>query len=438
MGLFHYGNISRLEHGIARVALLPRYKSLFPVRKTCPTMASADTLTPPERLMLALCSREQQARKAVTAESLANTGLLGQVCELAAKHGTLGLVLVELERRKALDALAPEVAASLRHTLKHSRRQAMMWQFECAMVLQRMTAAGLHPVLLKGAALQVTSYREAAERSYGDIDLLLPENEVNAAIEALGPVGYSPPPDDVSALYKQLHFHYVLEKPSGFKVEVHWALERPGSPYTLNPQSFLDAARPVQSKALGTFHTPRPEYAALHLCIQNVENGFARLARMVDVDRLLAAPGFDWQLFAQIAAEANARVVVEFTLDIIHELLGTPLAPNVSKTIAASRAARWHLSLLRPVQLVLDQTAYKRPSVEALVNMWCRDTMQARRAWMGEMLSGSDAVLTLAIQGVTSVRSGLFWNGIAVTKMLAYQLWLYGTSSPLLLQKRGA
>jgi hypothetical protein len=392
-------------------------------------MLPSTSFAPHERLLLALCARNgADVTRALASGPDADSVILA-ASELAFRHGLAGLAAISLEKRRALGAASAAVAKQVGATVKASRRQALIWQLECVLVLQRLRAAGLHPVVLKGAALQAFAYDEPAERSYGDIDLLVPEPEVAAAIEALAPVGYTPPREEVGALYRAIHFHYVLEKLNGFKVELHWALERPGSPYRLEPASFLKASIPVHSTGLGAFNTPGAEYAALHLCVQNVENGFARLSRLVDVDRLVSRPDFSWELFGRLAVAANARVVCALTLELCRELLDTDIDASMVRALASSSTARFHLSLLEPRALVLQQRAFTRPAVEALVNMWCRDTTRDRVALVRDLLRGADAELTVVTMGAGAVRTGLFWNSVGFAKLLLYQVWLYGAQS---------
>ena len=349
---------------------------------------------------------------------------LTELCTLADRQGVLGLVLVTLEREGVLAGLPESIAAEFRNTLAFLRRKSALWQFECGMLLARYRQAGLHPVVLKGAALQVTSYAEPAERQFGDIDLLFPENEIEPAMRLLTQLGYVAPADETAARYSELHFHHVMDKPNGFKVEVHWALERPTSPFELNTAVFVANTRSVASRALGVFETPKAEYAALHLCVQNLENGFAKLSRLVDIDRLVSSPGFDWDTFVYAATAANARVVAHTSLRLCAELLDCDVPPVVFTGLAVSPVACWHIATLEPARVVLEQRAKTRAAVSLLVDLWCRDNSRSRLNGVGDLFAGRD----LALDG----QSGAGFRPLAtatntfrVAKLGAYQLWLY-------------
>lgn len=350
---------------------------------------------------------------------------LPELCELADRQGVLGLLLVALQREGLLDALPAAVSGELRTTLAFLRRKSALWQFECGMVLARLKSAGLHPVVVKGAALQVTAYNEPVERSFGDIDLLFPHEEIQPAMRILEQVGYMAPVDEVAATYAALHFHHVMTKPNGFKVEVHWALERPDSPNHLDTSAFVANTTTVESKAIGSFHTPRPEYALLHLSVQNLENGFAKLSRLVDIDRLARAEGFDWSLLQMLAQSARARVVVHTSLRLCAELLDTPLPRAALQSIEASPTARWHIATLEPARVVLEQRAQNRAAVGLLIDLWCRDSTRSRLQGVGELLHGRDLALTQT-GNTGSPSAALLKNSYRVAKLAAYQLFLYG------------
>lgn len=389
-------------------------------------MSHSDRLSAGESWLLWACSRTPERRPSAPFPGDANSALtLPEFCELADRQGVLGLVLVAIERAGLTAALPTDEARELAKTLAFLRRKSALWQFECGMLLARYRQAGLHPVVLKGAALQVTAYDEPVQRSFGDIDLLFPEDEIKPAMRVLEQLGYVAPAEESAASYEALHFHYVMDKPNGFKVEVHWALERPDSSFVLDTKAFVANTRVVASKALGEFRTPVAEYAALHLSVQNLENGFAKLSRLVDIDRLVSSPGFDWSLLQTITKAANARVVVHTSLSLCAQLLGTPVPASVLHDLGASPSARWHMATLEPVRVVLEQRAQQRAAVSLLIDLWCRDSTTSRLSGVGDMLAGRDLALgrssTLQARPVEAAK-----NAFRVLKLATYQLWLYG------------
>lgn len=389
-------------------------------------MADQNHLAAEEAWLLWACAQTPPAKPARSIPGAAGSeSSIAQLCELADKQGVLGLLLITLEREGLLNDLSPESAGELRQTLAFLRRKSTLWQFECGMLLGRFAKAGLHPIVLKGAALQVTSYREPAERSFGDIDLLFPDAEVQPAMRVLEELGYVAPADEVAARYAALHFHYVMDKPNGFKVEVHWALERPDSPHVLDTNAFVANCVTVDSKVLGKFKTPRAEYAVVHLSVQNLENSFAKLSRLVDIDRLVRTPGFDWAMLQDVAKRSEARVVVHTSLRLAAELLGTPVPRAALEALDASSTARWHVATLDPSRIVLEQRAQQRAAISLLIDIWCRDSTRSRLKGIGELLRGDDLALGRTDARPARLVAGME-NALRVMKLATYQLFLYG------------
>lgn len=353
---------------------------------------------------------------------------LPELCALAERHGVTGILLAYLERHGLLyGAGVPQLAANLQQTLAFHRRRATLFQFHCRVILSRLAAAGIEPVLLKGAALQSLIYNDPIERSYGDIDILVSRSEIEQTLKSLQAIGYSAPPEEVAARYEDLHFHYIMNKPDGAKVEIHWALERPDSPFRLDPVEFMANTILVESAALGQFPTPRPEYALLHLSVQNRENSFSRLTRLVDVDRLARTTGFDWELLVTLAGKAQARLVTHTTLRLVSELLNTPIPAGVMQSLRAPAVARWHMERLVPTRTLLQQGAQKRGVNSLLLEIWCRDSTASRLIGLMELVRGQDTALNPVDTGSGPI-ARFTRNVVRIAKLALYQLYLYPMS----------
>jgi len=118
-------------------------------------------ISPEVSALLALARRDPP--------SGAGTGLAGTVYRarfqaLAQHHEVFGLALVALERTGQLAALPAAVGAELARSLTMLRRQAALWDLQRDAVIRRLAAAEIPVLLLKGAALRLSAYRDPAER----------------------------------------------------------------------------------------------------------------------------------------------------------------------------------------------------------------------------------------------------------------------------------
>jgi len=310
------------------------------------------------------------------------------VVALAEQQSVLGLVLVELARSGRLDALTAEAGFDAAGHLRLLHRQAAMWDLERDSVLTRLSRHGINPLLLKGAALRLTAYRDSAERDLADLDLLVPREMLEPAVAALGEAGYQPESEDRARRYLAHHHHLILKKPAGFVVEVHWALALAQSPYALDHAAFLREAHTLTTPSGLRVSLPSPEHMVVHLAQQNLEDGFTLLRRLVDVDRVISgAPAFDWSRLAAESKRMRQQGAMALTLQLANRLLGTAVPRGFIDGLELSGPARAHLALLDPVGVVLEQRGL-RAAIHDLLVLWCLPDFGGRVRLLKQMVTG--------------------------------------------------
>jgi hypothetical protein len=340
------------------------------------------------QLLVALCRRDAGTRVTSAAlRVLDDEDARRRFIDYATAHGVLGLTLAALHR------IQPRVGAdgaAFRELLQGCRRRAAAMELGRDRVLAILRAAALDPVTLKGAALATTVYREPAERNYGDIDLLLARDEIDPAMLALERQGYRVPgAEAVEAGYREHHFHVRVQRPDGIIVELHWELSRPIESLHLDAAAFRTES--VVARAAPRLRVPRPELALLHIVAENLRDGFDRLTRLVDVDRIVAStPAMDWRYLESAAREARLLPSLALVLELSRDMLGTPLPDDVRRRIRPSAIVRFHLALLRPGASMLRQRALTRPSWVVLLQLWLLSG-EPRTAALRRMLRGEDA-----------------------------------------------
>jgi hypothetical protein len=339
-------------------------------------------------LLVSLCRRDASTR--VTADALRpleDEETRRRFVDYATAHGVLGLALATLQRIRPLPGAG---GAAFRELLQGCRRRAAAMELGRDRVLAILRAAALDPVTLKGAALATTVYGEPAERNYGDIDLLLARDEIDAAMLALERQGFHVPGSEaVEAGYREHHFHVRVQRPDGIIVELHWELSRAIEPLHLDATAFR--AESVVVAGTPRVRVPRPELTLLHIVAENLRDGFDRLTRLVDVDRIVAAtPAMDWRYVESAARAARLLPSLALVLELSRDMLGTPLPDDLRRRIRPSAIVRFHLALLRPGASMLRQRALTRPSWVVLLQLWL-SSGEPRTLALGRMLRGEDA-----------------------------------------------
>jgi hypothetical protein len=347
---------------------------------------------------------------------------------LARQHRVHGVVLANLERASLAGSL-PEVASEICERLRHLRWQAAPWDLERDRVLTLLDRRGLEPVLLKGAALRDTIYSEPAERPIGDLDLLVPREQVDGAVRSLIDAGYGALSEEVSRAYREHHFHVRLNHRRGFRVEIHWALTAPRSPFHLDAGAFLRRAVTRAGVRCATLRVPSPEDMLLHLASQNVEDAFSRLCRVVDLDRIVGAePDLDWDYTLQSARTGGLEIVLATALDLARTVLGTAAPADVVSRLRLPRSTRLHLALFRPASALLTRHARVVAPAHPYLLLWSMPKWRDRKEFLLRMLAGNEDPLHWLWAGHRSPEvppPRRLAGGAKVAKLLGYHAWLY-------------
>ncbi|HTM27269.1 MAG TPA: nucleotidyltransferase family protein [Vicinamibacterales bacterium] len=234
------------------------------------------------------------------------------------------------EVRQALTQIAGETALLDQLRLGHDRR-----------VIAALAAAGVSPLLFKGAALAHRHYPESWLRPRVDTDLLIRASERNAAASVLERLGYGraerPTGDHVTH-----QFTYVRATPAGrIEYDVHWKIA--------DPQVFADvltvdeaAQRSVPMPVLGDAARAISDVDALVVaCTHRVAHHFDTncLLYLYDIDLLARRLGdADWDRVAAIAAQKRVRRVCARGLTLAAGLLATPAPARVSRAMAVDES----------------------------------------------------------------------------------------------------
>ena len=121
-----------------------------------------------QALLVALCSREAvESRDFLISECITDPDSTREFLDLAISHRVVGLTLVALERNGGL----PEGNSECQMLLQRLRRRAMIYQAKRDHIVHSLEAAGVRPIVLKGAALATTFYAEMLLARNGPCDL---------------------------------------------------------------------------------------------------------------------------------------------------------------------------------------------------------------------------------------------------------------------------
>jgi hypothetical protein len=266
----------------------------------------------------------------------------GAALWLQRRFKSLGITLAG----EAGDALA----ASARHAVAHSLRV----ESEAVATLGVFEAAGISVVPLKGAAMRRIAARVpyADARAPNDVDVLVRNEDVQRAWNALVARGYAPPkehgPDDG-------HHLPALAGPLGVGVEIHMTTSPSVSPDEAWHRATCDGAmadlhgtmRPIPGDTELLWHAAT--HAVAHL--EEVGRAAARLRYWLDAVALIAADApIDWSRIRDrldARESANPRLVrawIRTASDLSgRPLPATALGDDADAALDVERMLSWRL-----------------------------------------------------------------------------------------------
>ena len=230
------------------------------------------------------------------------------------------------------------------------------------LVLQQLGDVGVKPIVLKGAALAHTVYPEPAFRTMGDVDLLVAEDEIDRARQALDGL------DSVAAGGVEKDHHHLnprLVTDRSVWVEIHHHLIPEDNPYALNPRDCWDrslSADLAGVKARVLAPTDSLHFVCLHLSYAH-RYRWHPLRSLIDILALTSAgeSTLDWDLFLRTTRRSRTAGAVYWPLLLASQWLGAPVPEEVLSVLAPMSAVRSLVSAtMDPRYLLEDQTPEER------------------------------------------------------------------------------
>ena len=220
-------------------------------------------------------------------------------------------------------------------------------------IREAFAAAGIRFVLLKGAALGLTVYRDPALRTMSDIDLWLPAAGRPAAAALMQTLGYRFKEEKTErplALHELASGEIQFFHPDwrGGYVELH---ATPFEGWWLARTAVVDEA-PVWSRTEAVagwegVGQMAAEDMVIHLAVHTAINhqfGLSALRSLLDIALTAGKRGVNWPVVAERAKEWRVATAVYTVLDLLDQLIGvTGLEPALN----ALRPPAWRMKLIR-------------------------------------------------------------------------------------------
>jgi hypothetical protein len=280
------------------------------------------------------------------------------VLDRAAHHRLTPILYYHLSDPIFKDLVPLDVTSRLKNHYVASAADTMRKLAILEKILATFRESGIEPIVLKGPALARTLYPEIALRQFGDIDILIREEDWPGVRTGLMQLGFLPTGNDSPKLPPRLTKEIVFDhwfsfqNSGGIKIECKFDLLELG----LRTKSLdgvwghiisFSVVNQVAKKLL-------IEDEILMLCVHLNRHGFSRLSWFLDIAELLKKYQdlIDWEYLCAVAKKENVNTVMFHTLFYIKDLFDTPVSEKVMMQLKPTwiKSKIWRMSW--PEQLI--------------------------------------------------------------------------------------
>lgn len=263
-----------------------------------------------------------------TATAHAPHDLTDAVIALAEQHRVQGLVWTAIEEGTLV---GPEpVVQAARESLLAALRTCLLVEETAALACAALLRASIDVRALKGVAIAHLDHHDAAERVFGDVDLLVRRSDRSAALAALAAAGFVRAEPPVRGWWEQrFGKSIVLHTPAGGELDLHLAITGGYFGEKIDHQRLWSSTGDEFALGGQVVRSLSAEDRLLHACCHAVLGGGSGLRARRDIAQLVLVSGANWSAVVADAladgvelavAEAVRATWSELGLDEAHGL----------------------------------------------------------------------------------------------------------------------
>jgi hypothetical protein len=270
-----------------------------------------------------------------------------ELLELAEDHGVMQLLAAGAQKISASadDSLASLVPAEIRETVTELQRAQSFFTLRMSAELfrlaERFAAQGIPMMVVKGPALAMQAYGDAAMRNYGDLDFLVRHADIARATQLMMGAGYAPQiPLSAIAAGKIPGQYMFRQAEAKLLVELHNDRTMRYYPRGLPIEEIFSRGVQVEMDARKIL-APCVEDHLILICIHGAKHFWERLMWIADVAALVKRQtGLRWEQAAAAAREVGAETMLHGGSLLAAEVLQAPVPAGVLARAQANSSAR--------------------------------------------------------------------------------------------------
>lgn len=261
------------------------------------------------------------------------------IVQTALRHGVAGLLCRSLRGLPAGE-VPQDIFDAAGVFLAHAEAQGTTLVGHLFDVLDVLAAEGIPALPFKGPVLGMLAHASATIRPSLDLDVLIPRQDMDRGVAALGRLGYrhgenlSP---RMLANYYDNNGQIILFAEGRTPVEPHCAFAPRALSVHLDMNGLWDRARPLDVAGRAVLSLS-PEDTLLIACLHGCKDKWWRLLWVADVAALIHRhPALDWTTLMDRAETAGVRRMVLLGLALAEDLFSSVLPVAVSSAIEHDR-----------------------------------------------------------------------------------------------------
>jgi len=258
--------------------------------------------------------------------------------------------LLPLLYRNLVDhCVSDPLLTTLKNAYRRTWRDNQLLFHEVSKILRALDASGIRTIVIKGAALALLYYKDAAIRPMNDFDLMIPERQRSAAIAVMRDLGWTPMPRSPEALtegYLSIVNSHGFTHRSGRECDLHWHL----FPECCRPdddRDFWDGAVPFEIRDVPTLSLSPTDHL-LHICIHGAEwNPIPPIRWIADAAMIMKRSSIDWDRIVAQARKRRLTIILTATLDYLAAQYKAPVPAEIVQSLRNTQVSRMEIAEYR-------------------------------------------------------------------------------------------
>jgi putative nucleotidyltransferase-like protein len=287
--------------------------------------------------------------------NLARRADWSKLLDLAERHAVMPL-LAEGARRLGDDAVPAEARTTLADTARTQALFTLRMSAELLRIAEAFAAGGVDMLVVKGPALALQAYGDAAMRSYGDLDLLVRDRDIARATRLMLEAGFTAQIPLRAIAAGKIPGQYTFRRPeAGLLVELHNDKTMRYYPRPLALEAWFARQAGVRMDGRD-IPAPSVEDHLILVCVHGAKHFWERLQWIADVAALIGRRGDErggagssaagaverevrWDLVTRSAEETGAETLLHSGLLLAARALRAKVPQDVLARAEADAAA---------------------------------------------------------------------------------------------------